>query len=72
MSLGPEWKYHVTINHKDWEEVAVWCQLNIGTFDQDWYKLGIDIARYIIDGDYRTTWYFKQEYAASMFVLKWA
>ena len=71
MSLGPDWAYHITISHQDWSEVATWCHVNIGEFDQDWYKLGIDIIEWAINGKYETTWYFRREQDAVLFSLRW-
>lgn len=72
MSLGPEWAYHITVDREDWEVIQHWCNVNIGKFDHEWYKLGIDPADYIIHGSTRTTWYFKEEKHAVIFKLKWA
>ena len=69
--LGPEWKYHVTIRNEDWEAAQAWCNHYIGKFDEDWYKLGIDPAEYILFGETRTTWYFKREEDIVLFMLKW-
>ncbi len=69
--MSTEWKYKVTIENPDWYEVQQWCEVYIGEFDKDWYKLGIDPAEWVIDGMTRTTWLFKQEKYASMFILRW-
>lgn len=70
MSLGPEWKYHISIEHEDWYEVQLWCDEFIGKFDEDWYKLGIDpLARF--NGNPQTTWYFKREQDIILFKLRW-
>jgi hypothetical protein len=71
MSLGPEWKYHITIYEPDYDLVQRWCEAYIGEFDKDWYKLGIDPAEYILYGDSRTTWYFKDEKDVIHFKLRW-
>jgi hypothetical protein len=70
MMLGPEWPYRVTLDREDWEEIQNWCLVNIGDFDQFWYKLGIDPLAYMV-GDRQTTWFFKREEDAIMFTLKW-
>jgi hypothetical protein len=70
--LNSEWKYKITINEKDWEQVQKWCEIYIGEFDKQWYKLGMDIAQNIFDADYRTTWLFKEEKDVIMFKLRWA
>ncbi len=70
--MSPDWKYKITIERLDWYEVQQWCELYIGNFDQEWYKLGIDPAEWIIDGRPRSTWYFKQEKHAVQFMLRWA
>ncbi len=65
-----DWKYKITINEKDWEPVQKWCEIYIGEFNKEWYKMGIDIAQ-SFDGDYRTTWLFKEEKDVIMFKLRW-
>lgn len=67
-----DWQYKITINEKDWQLVQKWCEAYVGEFDKDWYKLGIDIAQMFIDGDYSTTWLFKEEKHVIMFKLRWA
>lgn len=70
--MTQDWPYHITIETPNWWDAELWCLANIGNFDHDWYKLGIDPAEYVIDGRTRTTWYFKQEKHAMMFSLKWS
>lgn len=72
MVMTQDWPYHVTIETPEWWDAEHWCVAIVGDFGQDWYKLGIDPAEYVIDGRTRTTWYFKQEKHAMMFRLKWA
>lgn len=72
MKLGSEWKYHITINQDDVEEVRNWCLVNIGEFKKSWYKFEVDLVRWHLDGDHRSTWFFKQETDAIQFVLRWA
>ena len=70
MSL--DWQYRITIEHPNWPEVEDWCLLYIGQFDQDWYKLGIDPAEWVINNKARTTWLFNKHEHATMFALRWA
>jgi len=70
--MSPEWKYKITLETFDWYEIQCWCEANIGEFDKDWYKLGIDPVEYVVDGRTRTTWYFKQKNDAVMFKLRWS
>ena len=72
MSLGPEWKYHITIEEPDWVAAQEWCGRNIGEFDRDWYKLGIDPMDYLLSSVVRTTWYFKREQDVVNFSLRWS
>ena len=65
------WPYQITIYYDDWVLVQSWCEDNIGEFDQDWYKLGIDPADYFRDGPVRTTWLFKEQKNAVAFTLRW-
>ena len=69
--LGPEWKYHITIEEPDWHFAEVWCEMYIGKFDEDWYKLGIDPMDYVLNSRTRTTWYFKREEDIILFSLRW-
>jgi hypothetical protein len=71
MSLGPEWKYHISIVNPDWHLAEVWCIDNIGPFGENWYKLGMDIA-HLIDLQWHTEWYFKKEQDYVLFSLVWA
>lgn len=71
MSLGERFPYHVTLSTDEWWVIEEWCVATVGEFDQDWYKLGIDPAAYIMHGDRRTTWFFRNEQDAIMFVLRW-
>jgi hypothetical protein len=52
-------------------EVADWCAVNIGDFDQDWYKLGEDILANMIS-NYKSTYMFRKEEHAVLFQLRWA
>jgi hypothetical protein len=72
MSLGPEWRYRITLDTPDWYDVQCWCEANLGEFDKTWYKLGIDPAEYVIEGRTRTVWYFKDERDAIKFSLRWS
>jgi hypothetical protein len=72
MSLGPEWAYRITITEPNWQMAQAWCELNIGKFDEEWYKLGIDIADNFLSGQVRSTWYFKREQDAVLFSLRWS
>jgi len=70
--MSPDWPYRITIEHANWPEVEDWCLLYIGEFDQDWYKMGIDPADWVIDNKTRTTWLFRTPEHATMFTLRWA
>ena len=71
MSLGPEWKYHITIFEPEWGPVQQWCETYIGEFDKQWYKLGIDPILWI-NGDTRSIWFFKEEQHLIWFKIRWA
>jgi hypothetical protein len=68
--LGPEWEHCIILNRDDWPEIQEWCVANIGEFDQDWYKMGIDPMAHIF-GDQRTSWFFKRKADAILFALRW-
>ena len=67
----PDWPYVCYTSH-DWVEVSDWCAATIGDFDQDWYKLGEDIAAQSIYTDYKSTYMFRDERHAVLFELKWS
>ena len=67
----PDWPYVCYTSH-DWVEVCDWCAATIGDFDQDWYKLGEDIAAQSIYTDYKSTYMFRDEQHAVLFKLKWS
>jgi len=69
--LGPEWKYHITIEDVNWAEAQEWCEIYIGKFNEHWYKIGIDPMDYVINDRIRTTWYFKREEDVVLFSLRW-
>lgn len=69
--LGPEWKYHAIVEVNDWGEIQEWCEIYIGKFDKDWYKLGVDPGQYVDDGVFKTSWYFKKEIHVILFKLRW-
>ena len=69
--MSPEWKYRITLETSDWYPIQQWCEVYLGEFDKDWYKLGIDPAEYVIDGRTRTTWLFKDEQKCILFSLRW-
>ena len=66
----PEWPYICYTSHP-WPEVCDWCKENIGEFDQEWYKLGEDIAAQGIYSDYKSTYMFRDERHVVLFRLKW-
>ena len=68
--MGPEWKHCINLERDDWPEIQDWCVKYIGEFDQAWYKLGIDPLAHL-EGNRRTTWFFKREVDAIMFALRW-
>lgn len=63
---------HVCYTSHPWIEVCAWCEQNIGRFDQEWYKLGEDIAAQGFDPGYRSTYMFRDERHAVLFKLRWA
>lgn len=63
---------HVCYTSHPWPEVCAWCEQNIGVFDQEWYKLGEDIAAQSIMTDYKSTYLFRKEQDAVLFKLRWA
>ena len=71
MDINPELIHKVSISC-DWTKAAAWCEENVGEFNQDWYKLGIDPLSGFRDGDPISEWCFKRERDAIMFVLRWS
>lgn len=70
--VNPNLKYKVVIYQNNWSLVEQWCAENVGEFDRDWYKLGIDPAAFFTDGRIESIWYFARETDATAFSLKWA
>ena len=71
MSRTDDWKYHITITERDYSPVQDWCNEYIGEFDVDWYRFGMDPLMWL-NGDYRSTWCFKDEQKAIHFKLRWS
>jgi len=74
--MNPELVHQAVVKITDWGEVERWCDENVGKWNQDWYKLGIDVARLVIaieSKDYyvETTWFFREERDKTMFLLRW-
>jgi len=71
MGLGSDWKYKITIEYSDYQEVINWCNIYIGEFNHAWYQLGIDPMEYFVNGDIRSKWLFKKHKHAVLFQLRW-
>lgn len=56
----------------DHDEVVPWLEATIGEFDQEWYRLGCDIAAGVTGWDPYDFYRFRDEQAAVLFRLKWA
>lgn len=67
--MNPELIFEVAVEC-DWVQAQQWCHDNIGEFNVDWFKLGIDPMASIL-GDDKTYWYFKNQEDATMFRLRW-
>jgi len=75
--MNSELVHRAVVKIPDWGEVERWCNDNIGEWNLEWYKLGVDITRLVVaieTEDYlvETTWFFKQERNKTMFMLRWA
>lgn len=70
--MSPGWKYKITVETPNWVSAQEWCEVHIGKFDQDWYKLGIDPLQYILEGKTQTVWLFKKLEHANLFALRWS
>jgi hypothetical protein len=66
-----DWPYVCYTSHP-YPEVCAWCVQNIGQFNQEWYKLGEDIAAQIVITDYKSTYMFRDQRDAVLFELRWA
>jgi hypothetical protein len=69
-TFNEELKYVAYTQHH-YTEVEPWCQVNIGVWNDTWYKLGDDIALQGIDPEYRSTYFFKTKQNQMLFMLKW-
>jgi hypothetical protein len=70
--VNPALTHEVIIYNDDWHLAQTWCEENVGRFDQDWYKLGIDPVDRLFFAKTQTIWYFRRAEDATMFKLKWA
>lgn len=70
--MTKDWPYQITTERPDWHYwylAQQWCETNVGVFDQDWYKLGIN---HVAHGKIRSTWLFRREQDAVAFALRWS
>ena len=69
----PDLPYRVILHNADWTSAQTWCDENVGAFDQDWYKLGIDPMEALKSTEpVQTIWFFRREADAVAFTLKWS
>jgi hypothetical protein len=71
--LETRFPYECTTPHPYWT-VVEWLEENIGTFDQEWYRYGGDIASGLTLTGYNIhdTYRFRNEQDAVLFRLKWS
>lgn len=67
-----DWQYEVHVLHDDYTLIEEWCEQYIGKFDQEWYRLGNDIAMLVFEHNLGTRYYFRQAEHAVLFRLRWA
>ena len=70
--MNPDLRYQVIIHNNNWHLAEDWCVQNVGAFDQDWYKLGIDPMNSMFNRRTESVWYFRSEKDAVIFKLKWS
>jgi hypothetical protein len=66
-----DWPHRVIIFVPSWWEVEDWCRHNLGEWNKDWYKLGIDPLTAFTAVGMQSVWYFKDSKKALLFQLKW-
>lgn len=60
------------VTEHDREQVEPWLEANIGKFDRDWYRLGLDIAAGVMGWEMFDIYRFRDEQSAIMFRLRWS
>jgi hypothetical protein len=70
MDINPKLIHYATTKHS-YVEVEQWCLENVGEWNIDWYKLGIDPMQWI-EEDPISEYYFADEKSAVLFKLKWS
>lgn len=58
--------------HYPYMQVIPWVEENCGTFDQDWYRYGTDIASRVTGREPQDYYRFRREQDAILFRLKWS
>jgi len=70
--MNPELTYTASTRSM-WYPVEMWCVENIGTWNQDWYRVHADLAEWV-DGanSVSETYYFRTGEQATLFALRWS
>lgn len=71
MTIEQRFPYRVQTNHP-YSVVVPWCESTIGQFDNEWYRLGSDIAAGLLPRHLnQDTYLFANQEHAALFALKW-
>ena len=71
MEMNAELMY--TANTRSmWYPVEMWCVENIGSWNQDWYRVHADMAEYIENDNVQETYHFRTAEQATLFALRWS
>jgi hypothetical protein len=70
-AMNPDLTHEIIIHNNDWHLAEEWCNQNIGAFNQEWYKLGIDPMDNLLYEKTPSVWYFRREQDAVAFALRW-
>ena len=72
MEMNPKLLY-TAVTRYHWMAVEIWCVGNIGTWNQDWYRIHADMAEFIDGRNPSTdTYHFRTAEQATFFALRWA
>jgi hypothetical protein len=63
---------HRGTTRSHYSEVEPWCLAHVGQHNQDWYRVGADMAHWVHDPVYIDKYYFKDKAMLTMFLLRWS
>lgn len=71
MEINPD-LVHVVYSRADWADTTPWLEVNVGDFNQTWYKLGRDVIMELSSTWPGDEYRFLREEDAMWFKMRWA